>query len=68
MRGFPPLKRVSFVQALPEGIREVTLAEIFSLLLLVARPVKAKNVSDARIPPIYRWGVSKYLPHFTEKR
>ncbi|MCC5603011.1 hypothetical protein, partial [Nostoc favosum] len=41
-----------------EGIWKVTLAEMFSLLLLVVRPVKAKNVIDARIPAIYGWGVS----------
>jgi hypothetical protein len=33
--------------------------ERFSLLLLVARPLIAKNLGDARIPRIYAWGVSK---------
>ena len=32
---------------------------MFSLLLLVERLAKARNVSDAGIPRIYPWGVSK---------
>jgi hypothetical protein len=40
------------------GNPKVTPVEMFPLLLLVVRPVKARNVSDAGIPRIYAWGVS----------
>ena len=59
MGGFPDLRQLAFVQTLPEGIREVTPVEMCPLLLLVAGPAKARNVSDAGIPRIYAWGVSK---------
>lgn len=36
---------------------------MLSLLLLVAKPVKAKSVSDARIPRIYSWEMSRKLPY-----